>query len=85
MRDHVAEPKFLLQKQIEQELARRFPDLYIPQYSLVTFHRLPYAVAQAKAQRQERILQTLSASIDSLDAVDWTKAAHLITHEQLAE
>ncbi len=37
MRDRVADPRFLLQKQIEQELAKRFPEQYTPQYSLVTF------------------------------------------------
>ena len=83
MRDRVADPKFLLQKQIEQELERRYPEVYIPQYSLVTFHRIPYAVARDKAQAQERILQDLSAAIDSFDAVDWDKAERLITQDLL--
>jgi kynurenine 3-monooxygenase len=81
MRDRVADPHFLLQKQIEQELARRYPEHYITQYALVTFHRIPYAEARDRAQVQEHILQELSASITGLDAVDWAKAERLITQE----
>jgi kynurenine 3-monooxygenase len=79
MRDRVADPHFLLQKQIEQELAKRYPEQYITQYALVTFHRIPYAEARDRAQAQERILHELSASITHLDAVDWTQAKRLIT------
>jgi kynurenine 3-monooxygenase len=83
MRDRVADPKFLLQKQIEQELEKRYPEVYIPQYSLVTFHRIPYAVARDKGRAQARILQALSATADSLDAVDWAKAERLVRQELL--
>jgi kynurenine 3-monooxygenase len=79
MSDRVADPHFLLQKQIEQELAKRYPEQYITQYALVTFHRIPYAEARDRAQAQERILHELSASITCLDAVDWTQAERLIT------
>ena len=70
-----------MQKQIEQELAKRYPEQYITQYALVTFHRIPYAEARDRAQVQEHILQELSASIACLDAVDWAKAERLITQE----
>jgi kynurenine 3-monooxygenase len=81
MRDRVADPHFLLQKQIEQELAKCYPQQYITQYALVTFHRIPYAEARDRAQVQDHILQELSASIVCLDAVDWAKAERLITQE----
>ncbi|WP_089719099.1 FAD-dependent oxidoreductase, partial [Candidatus Entotheonella palauensis] len=81
MRDHVADPHFLLQKQIEQELAKRFPKQYIPQYSLVTFQRIPYAQAREQARIHERILQQLSAHINHPDQVDWQQAEHLIQRE----
>lgn len=79
MRDRVADPKFLLQKQIEQELEKRYPGVYISQYSLVTFHRVPYAVARDRGQAQGHILEALSATADSLDAVDWAKAERLVS------
>ena len=81
MRDRVADAKFLLQKQIELELEKRYPETFIPQYALVTFHRTPYAVARDQGARQERILQELSASIDTIDALDWDTADRLITSE----
>lgn len=81
MRDRVADPHFLLQKQIEQELAKRFPELYTPSYSLVTFQRIPYAEARAQARLHERLLQQLSANIDRLDQVDWGLAERLIQCE----
>jgi kynurenine 3-monooxygenase len=83
MRDRVADAKFLLQKQLELELERKYPELFIPQYAMVTFHRTPYAIAQQKGYRQEAILQELCTSIDSLDEVDWDKADVLIK-QQLA-
>ncbi len=79
MRDHVADPQFLLRKAIEQELAQRFPGTFMPQYSLVTFHRTPYAEARARGRKHEHILHELSAGVDSVENVDWDKAARLLT------
>jgi kynurenine 3-monooxygenase len=79
MRDRVADPRFLLQKRIDLELERRYPGLYIPQYSLVTFHRVPYAEAQRLGAIQEQILQQLTATIHRFEDVDWATADRLIT------
>jgi kynurenine 3-monooxygenase len=81
MRDRVADPKFLLQKQLEIELEQRYPERFIPQYAMVTFHRIPYAVAQRKGRIQEAILQELCASLTSLADVDWEQADALITRQ----
>jgi kynurenine 3-monooxygenase len=81
MRDRVADPHFQLQKQIEQELARRFPKHYTPPYALVTFQRIPYAQAREQARLHERILQQLSANINDLEQVDWQQAERLIQRE----
>jgi kynurenine 3-monooxygenase len=78
MRDRVADPRFLLQKQLELALERKYPGRFVPQYSLVTFHRTPYAVARHKGRIQEHILQELCAAIERLDQVDWDKADRLI-------
>jgi len=81
MRDHVANPKFLLKKKVEHALEERFPEIFIPKYSMVTFHRLPYSIALTKGRVQDQILDELCASIDSLDQVDWRKAEDLIKSE----
>ena len=81
MRDRVADPHFLLQKQIEQELARRFPQHFTPIYSLVTFQRLPYAYARQQSRLHERILQRLSAGVAQAEQVDWQLAESLLQRE----
>ncbi|MFQ5629675.1 MAG: FAD-dependent oxidoreductase [bacterium] len=79
MRDHVADPKFALKKEIELALEKRFPALFIPKYSMVTFHRdIPYATALKRGKKQEQILDILCEPIDDVDELDWGKARDLI-------
>jgi kynurenine 3-monooxygenase len=78
MRDLVATPRFQLKKQIEAELHKRYPDLFIPKYSMVTFKRMPYAEAQRRGTLQEEILHELSEEAGSLGEVNWDKADELI-------
>ncbi len=54
MRDRVAHPAFLLKKKGEHLLARLFPRWYLPLYTMVSFSRIPYADAVARARRQQR-------------------------------
>jgi kynurenine 3-monooxygenase len=45
------------------ELERRFPDRFIPQYSMVMFHpEIPYAEAQRRGAVQARILTELDTA-----------------------
>lgn len=78
MRDHVADPKFLLSKQIGLELERRFPEYFIPKYSMVTFHRTPYAVALRRGIIQSDILRIVSGGISSPEQVDYALADRLL-------
>jgi len=78
MRDHVADPKFLFKKKVEQALQRKYPTIFVPKYSMVTFHRLPYSVALARGKIQDRILAELCGSIDRIEDLDWEKARALI-------
>ena len=45
MRDRVADPRFLFRKKVELALEAKYPQLFVPKYSMVTFHRIPYATA----------------------------------------
>ena len=78
MRDRVTDPAFLLQAQAGLLLEQRYPDLFIPKYSMVSFHRLPYAEALRRADIQESILKQLCASITSVEEIDWPSADRLI-------
>ena len=82
MRDLVAQLKFQLRKKVEQALQMKWPGRFIPKYSMVTFHRIPYSVALKKGKIQDRILQELVESIDKVEQLDWAKADRLI-REQL--
>lgn len=81
MRDLVADPQFLLRKKVELELERRFPGLFISRYSMVTFQRIPYAVALERGKIQDRILAELSKGVQRVEGVDWEKARRLIRKE----
>ncbi len=79
MRDVVRDSKFHLKKAIAFELEKQFPKQFIPRYSMVMFHHIPYAMAQSRGEVQANILQQLSADIESLDQVNWPLAQQLVT------
>jgi kynurenine 3-monooxygenase len=79
MRDTVRHPKFQLQKALSLELERRFPRHFIPRYSMVMFHHeIPYATALGRGRLQQELLDLLCEGIDSIDQVNWVKAARLV-------
>lgn len=59
MRDLVADPQFLLRKQIETYLAKKYPDQFLPVYSMVTFSHLPYSEALAEVNAQNRLFEKI--------------------------
>ncbi len=60
MRDRVADPSFLLQKKIEARLHEKYPDRWVPAYSMVTFSpQVRYSTALQHGQRQEKIMQAV--------------------------
>jgi len=78
MRDKVADPQFLLWKDVETELSRRFPGEYLSRYQLVTFTRVPYRVAQEAGRIQLELLRELTISARDAAAVDYGRAADVI-------
>jgi kynurenine 3-monooxygenase len=79
MREHVADPNFQLRHALSFELERRFPERFIPRYSMVMFHdEIPYAQARERGLVQTRLLAELTAGVDSLAAVDYVRAAREI-------
>mgnify|MGYP002833265033 CR=1 FL=1 len=78
MRDSVRDPKFQLRKELAWKLEALFPENFIPRYSMVMFHLLPYAEAYARGQVQAKILEELTAHADSLDGIDLVNAKQLV-------
>jgi kynurenine 3-monooxygenase len=79
MRDGVTSPKFALKKQVGFELEKRWPDKFIPRYSMVIFHpEIPYAEARRRGDIQDKILEELCENINTVDQLDWKKAEKLL-------
>jgi kynurenine 3-monooxygenase len=62
MRDTVRDAGYLRRRSLAMELERRFPDRFIPRYSMVMFHpEIPYAEALRRGEVQAQILAELDA------------------------
>jgi kynurenine 3-monooxygenase len=60
MRDAVLDSGFVRRKAIAMQLERRFPDRFIPRYSMVMFHpEIPYGEALRRGALQAQLLEEL--------------------------
>jgi kynurenine 3-monooxygenase len=75
MRERVADPKFRLQQALALELERRFPQRFIPRYSMVMFHHeISYQTAALRGSVQATLLADLTAGAAELDDIDYVRA-----------
>src|SRR5262249_19380007 len=81
MRDTVLDAGFVRRKALAMALERRFPERFIPRYSMVMFHpEIPYAEAQRRGALQERLLHEL----DHAGAAADSALAERLIRERLA-
>jgi len=79
MRERVVDPKFQLQQALALELERRFPQRFIPRYSMVMFHHeIPYETAARRGSVQAKLLADLTRDATSLADVDHARAGREI-------
>jgi kynurenine 3-monooxygenase len=71
MRDKVDDSGFLLQRELELALQQRHPRRFVPHYTMVSFMRIPYALAQHRSHVQRDLLVRHTADHASLDSIDW--------------
>jgi kynurenine 3-monooxygenase len=81
MRDRVADPRFLFRKKMELALEARYPERFVPKYSMVTFHRVPYSIALKRGQVQDRLLSELCDGVERLEDLNWNRAGELIRRD----
>ena len=82
MRAHVADARFRLRSALALELERRFPQHFIPRYSMVMFHHeIPYAAALTRGRVQARLLEELTAGRATLADVDFARAEREILRQ----
>jgi kynurenine 3-monooxygenase len=80
MRDAVLDAAFVRRKTIAMALERRFPDRFIPRYSMVMFHpEIPYAEAQRRGVVQEQLLHELDQAGGGDAAADSPLAKQLVS------
>jgi kynurenine 3-monooxygenase len=68
MSTKTADEKFLLQKKIEKVFSDKYPDLWIPLYSRVTFSDRPYAEALAIGDAQNAIMEEV-LRMDNIESI----------------
>ena len=56
MRDHVNDPEYKKRRNVELKLERMFPGQFIPRYSMVSFHKIPYAEVYQQGEKQFKII-----------------------------
>lgn len=78
MRSTVREPLFQLKKEIAFRLEERHPRRFIPRYSMVMFHNIPYLEAQRLGAIQAGILDELTKTAKNANQVDFALADRLI-------
>ncbi|MDC0204338.1 FAD-dependent monooxygenase [Flavobacteriales bacterium] len=59
MRDKTADPKFLLQKEIEKKFSNLYPDKWTPLYSMVSFTNTSYSEAWEIGIKQEKLMKII--------------------------
>jgi kynurenine 3-monooxygenase len=79
MRDKVADPAFLMEKQVEKILQKEFPGEYVSRYSLVSFSTVPYRKAYEAGTIQASILKELCDGLAAPEQVDLSRARALVT------
>lgn len=78
MRDRVDDPEFLLQRELERALQERHPQRFVPHYTMVTFMRIPYAVALERSEVQREILVEATRGRHDLADIDWNALAQVV-------
>ena len=78
MRDRVDDADYLLQRQLERLLAERHPERFVPRYAMVTFRRVPYALARERGEVQRRLLVEATAGAACIEDVDLAAADRMV-------
>jgi len=81
MRDGVADPRYLLKRELAAALTERVPAHFKSHYRMVSFTSLPYAYCLERDRRQDDLMGTLLAGHDRLDTIDLAAAAERVRSE----
>ncbi len=80
MRDGVADPHYLLKRELAAALTERIPDRFMSRYRMVSFTSIPYATCVERDRAQTAWMESLLAGRDNLDGLDLDAAAAHARH-----
>ncbi len=64
MRDSVNDESYLKIRELELKLEKKFPNRFVPRYSMVSFHQIPYSEVYRRGKIQFKLmLEFLSKDI----------------------
>ncbi len=79
MRDRVRDDDFRLRTEVAFELERRFPERFVPRYSMVMFHpEISYSEAQQRGAAQAGLLGELIGDARRLEDIDFDRAPEML-------
>eukprot|EP01012_Entosiphon_sulcatum_P014567 TRINITY_DN1958_c0_g1_i1.p1 TRINITY_DN1958_c0_g1~~TRINITY_DN1958_c0_g1_i1.p1 ORF type:complete len:458 (+),score=69.47 TRINITY_DN1958_c0_g1_i1:22-1374(+) len=79
MREKVADPYFLLCKELEHAISSKMPR-YQSRYELVSFTRTPYAEAYKRGEINQKILaELISSGVKSAADLNWTTVEEVVS------
>lgn len=81
MRDLVGDAMFLLRKKIEKKIYAKYPNKWVPLYSMVTFSHTPYSDALAIGKKQEKIMDGIMERSDIVDNWDSQEVENAIMNQ----
>ena len=70
MRDHVNDTEYKKRRNVELKLERMFPAQFIPRYSMVSFHQIPYAEVYQRGGKQSKIIRDVLKADPSGQSID---------------
>ena len=70
MRDHVNDPEYKKRRNMELKLEQMFPGQFIPRYSMVSFHQIPYAEVYQRGEKQFKIIGDVLKADPSGQSID---------------
>jgi kynurenine 3-monooxygenase len=75
MRDGVADPHYLLKRELAAALTERVPGHFMSRYRMVSFTSIPYATCVARDREQTALMESILAGRETLADVDLEAAA----------
>ena len=61
MRDSVNDPKYIERRELELDLESKFWDRFVPRYSMVSFHQIPYSKVYDRGEIQMNLMDSFLA------------------------